>query len=235
MSLWYFPTVLLDQILIYYLVMATIQSTVYCFCSNIGVFVYCFKLKYFHGLFRGIIKQNQILCTNISAHSHIEHLRAFLHDHTVICYQILYGNEQIWSKVLLMFFVTIIPPNIYFFCRIFLADSATMPATESLTICIIFSGQTFFALIVLLGHAQQSKLIHHFYAYIPTIQILLKDRAYLNIKLKLDALLQRLGFTPKYGISIGPFKVVITYETIFQILMNYIYWVLFYKSKSYQV
>lgn len=220
-SLLNLPLIVFDHISMHYIFGLLVRSGVYCFLCFISVCVNSFKFTHFEQTFRVIIKRNRSAkFRSYSFRCQInQKLEQFISEHTMICYHILRGNENIWNKILLSFLCTNLPSNIYFFIRLFLMNGGRLPLIDSLAIGCVFFGQTCIVVIVLVLLAQQSKALHRFHRYVPAIQQLISGRAKVALKLQYDDLLQRLTRGARYGVTIGPFW-VITYETIFQVMLQ---------------
>lgn len=145
-----------------------------------------------------------------------------LTEHTQICAHVLYGNSKIWSTIMFYFIATNVPSNVYFIIHLHFDK---MPFLESLIYIVLLCTQLIAAVFVLLRLAKNSKLIHGFGKYVPAVQQVLQGRMCIHLKFKYDHLLHRLTST-KYGMTVGPIFLV-TYESVFKILLIYIYYLMF--------
>lgn len=227
---YHLPLILFDQYIVYFLCYTLMRISLYTVCCLILVQTSTFKLRLYQQLFDHIwVMGNSIRFNSGHKTSLMTCLTQFISEHLFICYFVIRGNKYIWSRVLKCFLFTNLPPSIYFLIRVFLTTYNRLPLIDSIVVGGIFFVQSITILLVLYLLAKQSKMIHMYNRYIPSIQQLLYGKLYWNLKFKYDNLMYRLLEGPTYGVSIGSFW-VITFGTMSKILLIYVYHVIFLIS-----
>lgn len=129
----------------------------------------------------------------------------YLEQHNRVCYLCVTGSRTLFGSVLLAFLYTNIPVNVN-------VISQNILGNRSMTDLLLFWIVALFQVTCFVGVFAPLAWAHSVYhspaRFIPGLQLRLKDRRWIWLKVKYDDLYNRLLVGPKMGVSIGPLKVV---------------------------
>src|SRR5699024_1860606 len=110
-SIWHLPWIIFDFFCVAFQFTVLVQiGFTYTFISVFGSVLINGKLEHI----RRRLERNGTWAVDMTSLNH------FVTEFTKVCCDIIYGNRELWSHVILSFLLTNIPPNVYLTARLIL-------------------------------------------------------------------------------------------------------------------
>ncbi|XP_046912905.2 uncharacterized protein LOC124493842 [Dermatophagoides farinae] len=145
-------------------------------------------------------------------------LRFIYRQHNILCYYEIFTDKDVWSQALYYYALVSIPINVTFMCELIFED--LIKETQLLFVFLMFM-HAITGLIPLIILADVSKDYHAIKKNIPAMQLQLKRRKDLRLKLKFDDLYERLVDGKKIAYTFG-YLGVLTYRGLLEAFLGYI-------------
>lgn len=209
----YLPEIIIDVCSINYMVNILVQSGfIFIFFHAVSYLFYISKIAQFT---RQFAKMKSLSGKQYLSSWQFWHLKDILHEHNQICFSIIIGNRQMWSRVLFVYLSMNVPANIYLFSYLLLDRKAEIYSNS--LICLIIVLQFLATIIILTPVASCCKAVHGIAKYLPATQWRIGPN-WMAYKLKYDDLLKNLLYGPKYAITFGAISEV-TYKNTFEVCL----------------
>ena len=218
---WYFIFLIIAEQLIgnYILLQITRSGLFFIICCILAAIIYGgHGGKINSDISKLLFSPSRIKSKNKLYHHQI--LYRHLTEHNKICNLVLRGGDEVFNRVMLLYFGTQVPINIYFLRQIIFLN---FPILERTVIWCIILFQLASGLIVIGPLAWCNQIYHKPIKWIPKLQVVIGQgpKGGLWYKMKYDDLYNRLIQGPKIALKIGPIK-SITYFSALEFVFIYL-------------
>lgn len=153
-----------------------------------------------------------------SSYQYYQVLTPLLAEHNRVCFLIFCSSNKMFSRVLLTFFLTNVPINVYFLKRIIFQKQKIVDLLLYWFIVLLQIGAAFTVLFPL---SSMCKIVHLPKKFLFNLQCCLSGRQWLWYKLKIEDLNYTLFHRPKISVGIGFIKAV-TFKAVFEVRFNFL-------------